>query len=271
MIVEFRRLLSLLKRELLGALTYKLAFAAGYLNLGMQLFLFIFFIKMFESGKLPVLAAYGGDPVAYVLVGAAGWAYMWSGMNAASGAISVEMSRGTFEYLFLTPVSPYTLFVSFTLRGILISSVLIVFYLMFGFWVFHVEFHGNYLYALFIMIVSLFIMTGMGLIISGLKIYYKRIGTLVAMIQTMAVFFSNVYFDISVLPEFIRPVSYLFPTYYSITALKIALLSGEQQSSLLTTYVYILLVMCVGFFIVGRFIFKTSFDKARKDGTLAYY
>ncbi len=271
MIVEVRRLLSIMKRDLLTALTYKLAFAAGYIGLAMQLFLFIYFVKMFEAGTLPVLAAYGGDPIAYVMVGAAGWAYLWSSVNAASTAIKTEMTRGTFEYMFLTPVSPYTLFVAYTLRGILISSILIVFYLIIGFGVFHVELQGNYLYAVFIMALSLLIMSGLGMAIAGLKIYYKQLGTLVAIFQTMAVFFSNVYFDISVLPSFLRPVSYIFPTYYSITALKLALLSEDALSSTLDSYIYVLLVMCLGSFVLGRIVFRTSFNRARKDGSLAYY
>lgn len=271
MIVEVRRMLSIMKRDILTALTYKLAFAAGYIGLAMQLFLFIYFIKMFEAGVLPVLAAYGGDPVAYVMVGAAGWAYLWSSVNAASTAIKTEMARGTFEYMFLTPVSPYTLFVAYTVRGILISSILIVFYLVIGFGVFHVQLQGNYLYAVFIMLLSLLTMAGLGMAIAGLKIYYKQLGTLVAIFQTMAVFFSNVYFDISVLPSFLRPISYLFPTYYSITALKIALLSGDTLSSTLNVYVYILLALCAVSFAVGRIVFRIAFNRARKDGTLAYY
>lgn len=271
MIIEIRRMLSIIKRGLLTALTYKLAFAAGYINLAMQLFLFIYFIKMFEAGVIPVLAAYGGDPIAYVMVGAAGWAYLWSSVNAASTAIKTEMTRGTFEYMFLTPVSPYTLFFAYTLRGILLSSVLIIFYLIIGFGFFHVQIQGNYLYAMVIMVLSLLTMTGLGMAIAGLKIYYKQLGTLVAIFQTMAVFFSNVYFDVSVLPSFLRPLSYLFPTYYSITALKIALLSDNTLSSSLHMYIYVLLIMCAISFAAGRFIFQTSFNRARKDGTLAYY
>jgi ABC-type polysaccharide/polyol phosphate export permease len=271
MITEIRRLFSIMKRDLLTALTYKLAFASAYIGLAMQLFLFIYFIKMFEAGVLPVLAAYGGDPIAYVMVGAAGWAYLWTCINAASTAIKTEMSRGTFEYIFLTPVSPYTLIASYTIRSIFMSSILIVFYLAIGFGVFHVQLQGNYVLAFLIMGLSILTMAGLGLAIAGLKIYYKSLGTFILILQTVAMFFSNVYFDISVLPSFLRPVAYIFPTYYSITSLKIALLSEGKFPSFLNSYMIILLTMCAASFVVGKFIFWRSFNKARKDGALAYY
>lgn len=264
-------MLSITKRDVLTALTYKLAFAAGYISLAMQLFLFICFIKMFQGGTMPALAAYGGDPVAYVLVGAAGWAYLWSTINAASTAVKTEMTRGTFEYMFLTPVSPYTLIASYTLRGILMSTLLIIVYLVIGFGVFHVQLQGNYMYSFLIMALSVLIMVGLGMLIAGLKIYFKEVGTVVSILQTLAVFFSNVYFDISILPSFLRPIAYLFPTYYSITALKIALLSRGTLPPILNVYVLILFIMCVGSFVLGKSLFWQSFNRARKDGTLAYY
>jgi ABC-type polysaccharide/polyol phosphate export permease len=104
-----------------------------------------------------------------------------------------------------------------------------------------------------------------------LKIYYKELGTFILILQTVAMFFSNVYFDISVLPSFLRPVAYIFPTYYSITSLKIALLSGGNLPSFVTSYLFILLAVCAGSLILGKFIFRRSFNKARKDGALAYY
>jgi ABC-type multidrug transport system permease subunit len=271
MITEIKRLLSIMKRDLLTALTYKLAFASAYIGLAMQLFLFIYFIKMFEAGVLPVLAAYGGDPIAYVMVGAAGWAYLWTCVNAASTAVKTEMARGTFEYIFLTPVSPYTLIISYTIRSILMSSILIVFYLVIGFGIFHVQLQGNYILAFLIMGISILTMAGLGMAIAGLKIYYKELGTFILILQTVAMFFSNVYFDISVLPSFLRPVAYIFPTYYSITSLKIALLSGGNLPSFVTSYLFILLAVCAGSLILGKFIFRRSFNKARKDGALAYY
>jgi ABC-type polysaccharide/polyol phosphate export permease len=58
--------------------------------------------------------------------------------------------------------------------------------------------------------------------------------------------------------------------YYSITGLRLAL---SDQASLETVmeYFWILLVLAVIAMVVGTFLFRKGLNRARKEGTLAYY
>jgi ABC-2 type transport system permease protein len=226
---------------------------------------------MFQIGNLPILEPYGGNPIAYILTGVSGWTYLWSAMNAPSVFIRNEMLIGTFEYIFYTPTSKHTVVVSYVIRGLAISTFLVLIYIFIGFVFFDVKIQSGYIYGFIIMAISILMMIGIGLVIAGLRVRYKEIGTLVSIFQTLAVLFSNVYFDVSILPSTIRPIAYIWPTYYSITGLRLSLLSSNPNTNEIMNYIKILLAFCVVTLIIGIIIFNKAFDKARKDGSLAYY
>ena len=102
--------------------TYKLAFTTNYISMMLSFFSMLIMLgiwripELIKSGTddIPVLRSMcpSGNIIEYILIGTIGWGYLWSVMGASSGSIRSEMMRGTFEPIFLTPTSPFTIIAS---------------------------------------------------------------------------------------------------------------------------------------------------------------
>lgn len=90
------------------------------------------------------------------------------------------------------------------------------------------------------------------------------------LIQNIALFFSGVYFPITVLPEFLQPVAIFVPFYYSIEGLRKSLrptiITAENHGVCLE----IIPFSYWGYF-AGNFYFSMGIEKAKIDGSLAFY
>jgi ABC-2 type transport system permease protein len=265
-----RKLYVFIKRDFLMLFTYKFAMVFTYVQMIMNLFLFVLFARMFGGRMLPMLEQFGGDYIQYILVGSIGWGYLWSAMGAASGSIQQEMMRGTFEPIFLTPTSPFVIVMAYTIWGLLMGTVSMVVFLFFGLAVFNVELTGNATLAIILMTLSIVMMIGLGLMVAGLNVFLKQVGAFVSVIQGIAMFLCGVYFPLEVLPEIIQPLGKVLPMYYSIMGLRVAL-SEQASFSAIMQYFWILLILAVVCLTLGAYLFRKGLNRARKEGTLAYY
>jgi ABC-2 type transport system permease protein len=266
-----RKVYVFIKRDFLMMFTYKFAMVFNYAQMIMNLFLFVLFARMFGERMLTVLEPYGGgDYISYILIGSIGWGYIWSAMGAASGSIQQEMMRGTFEPIFLTPTSPFVIVLAYTIWGLFMGTISMIIFLFLGLAVFHVELTGNGLLAVLLMLLSVAMMVGFGLIVAGLNIFLKQIGSVVSVVQGVSLFLCGVYFPIEVLPEIFQPLAKVLPFYYSITGLRMAL---SEQASLQSVmqYIWILSVLTVIALVLGTYFFRKGLNRARREGTLAYY
>jgi ABC-2 type transport system permease protein len=259
-----------IKRDFLMLFTYRFAMVFNYAQLIMNLFFFVLLASMFEKRMLDILAPYGGDYISYILIGSVGWGYLWSAMGAASGSIQQEMMQGTFEPIFLTPTSPYTIVLAYTVWGLLMGTFSMLTFISIGIFVFNIELTGNVLLAFGLMGLSVLMMMGFGLMVAGINIFLKQIGSFVMVVQAVSLFLCGVYFPLEVLPVFIRPVARILPFYYSITGLRIAL-SDNASIPEVMPYFLILLVLAVAALTAGVYMFRKGLNRARRDGTLAYY
>lgn len=250
--------------------TYKFAMVFNYVQMIMNLFLFVLFAGMFGERMLPVLDQFGGDFIQYILIGSIGWGYIWSAMGAASGSIQQEMMRGTFEPIFLTPTSPFVIVMAYTIWGLVMGTISMGIFLFLGIAVFNVELSGSALMAIVLMGLSVLMMIGFGLMVAGLNVFLKQIGSFVSVIQAVSLFLCGVYFPLEVLPEIIRPLGRVLPFYYSIMGLRTALSDQATFSDIMLNF-WILLILAVISLTIGTFLFRKGLNRARKEGTLAYY
>jgi ABC-2 type transport system permease protein len=265
-----RKLYVFIKRDFLMMFTYKFAMLFNYVQMIMNLFLFVLFAAMFGERMVPMLAQFGGDFIQYILIGSIGWGYIWSAMSAASGSIRQEMMRGTFEPIFLTPTSPFVIVMAYTIWGLFMGTISMFIFLAFGLVVFNVHITGNAIMAIILMGLSVTMMVGFGLMVAGLNVFLKQIGSLVSVIQGVSLFLCGVYFPLEVLPEIIQPIGKFLPMYYSITGLRMALSDIASVQDVMY-YFWILLVLATVAVVIGVFLFRRGLDRARKEGTLAYY
>lgn len=250
--------------------TYKFAMFTNYLNMIMNLFVFLLFAEMFGSRALASIGFFGGDPISYIIIGSICWGYLWATVVSISGAVVDEISTGTFEAIFLTKAPLYAMITAHIIFSLIVTTVPMILLLAIGTTFLNVTIGGNYFFALLILGLSIIIAVGLGLAVAGLNLVSKKIGPVVPTIQSISLFFCEVYFPISVLPQSVQPISEFIPFYYVMKGWRIAL-SPTFHFGLIWQYLVTLGCLGMAAIIGGIFIFEHSLKRARKEGTLAYY
>ena len=268
---KIRTISTFIKRDFMILSTYGLAITSMVLSTIFNLFYLALFGSMFKENNPSGIAMYGGGFISYMLVGSIGWSFLWSIVNATSSALSDEMKMGTLESIMQTKTSITTLIIAYTLSGCIFGAIStgIIFaagYFFFGI----VAYSDANIYTLVIFFLSILLMIGFGMIFGGLTLWMKDMGQTVPLIQTIVMFFSGVYFPITVLPEFFQPVAKYIPFYYSIEGLRISLVPTIQAIEIMK-YIWILSGLSILFFFVGLYILHKGLNKAKKDGSLAFY
>ena len=266
MIEEIRKVGIFIKRDFKILLTYRLAFSALFLNMIFNLFYFILFGSMFGNKMPTPLEPYQQDFVSYLIVGSVGWSFLWSVMSASSISVRSEMMMGTLESLLLSSVKLTTLIVAYTIFGCLLGFISVSIIILVGYFMFNAVIAIN-LYTLVILFLSTVMMTGFGMIFSGLTIWIKNIGDTIPLIQNITMFFSGVYFPITVLPSPLQKIAKFIPFYYSIEGMRIS--TVEPSESL--RYIIILIALSIIFVLVGLYSMKEGVKKAKRDGSLSFY
>lgn len=266
MLKELQKIGIFIKRDFKIIITYRLAFSAMFLNMIFFFFYFILFGAMFGETTPSHLNPYQQDFVTYLLVGSIGWGFLWSVMSSSSGALRTEMMIGTLESILLTSTRLSTLVIAYTIFGCFIGFISMIILITIGIIFFQITIAIN-LMTIIIFALSTFMMAGFGLLFSGLTLWIKNIGDTIPLIQNTAMFFSGVYFPITVLPSQLQGISKFIPFYYSIEGIRISLINYDAS----LYYIQILIPVTILFLILGMTSLHLGLKKAKKEGSLAFY
>jgi len=271
MFSEIRKIFVFIVRDFRMLSTYKLAFSVSVVNVIFSLFYMVLFGSMFGVTNLMPLAEYGGNYIAYILIGSIGWAFLWTIMETTSASLSTEMMMGPLESVLLTKTRLSTMMISYALFGAIFGIVSMVIFIVVGFALYGLSLFGNAsIFTFVIFALSTAMMMGFGMIFGGLTLWLKNIGETVPLLKNIVMFFCGVYFPASVLPGVIQPVKYFIPFYYSIEGLRRSLLPSTSFSDMMF-YVVVLLILAVVFVLLGVYVLHRCMIKAKRDGSLAFY
>jgi len=268
---EIRKIFVFITRDFRMLSTYKLAFFVSVINVIFNLFYMILFGSMFGVTNLLPLAEYGGNYIAYILIGSIGWAFLWTIMETTSASLSTEMMMGPLESVLLTKTRLSTMMISYALFGAIFGIFSMVVFMIVGFVVYGLSLFANAsIFTFIIFALSTAMMMGFGMIFGGLTLWLKNIGETVPLLKNIVMFFCGVYFPASVLPGVLPQVRYGIPFYYSIEGLRRSLIPSTPTSDLLF-YVVMLLIFTVVFILLGLYVLHRCMIKAKRDGSLAFY
>jgi ABC-2 type transport system permease protein len=269
MLDDLRKVPVFLRRDISILYSYKSALIMSIIGTVLNIFNFVLFGWMFKVTTIDTLTPYGGDFISYILVGSIGWAVLWNIGSATSSSLRGEMIAGSLESLLLyTNVSTFV--IASTIYGCFFGLISTTVILLVGFLAFGVTiFVTLNLYTIIVFVLSVLLMMGFGMIFGGLTLWIKNIGDAVPLVQSIVVFFSGVYFPISILPDFLQPVARYIPFYYVIEGLRKSLLPAPNAEMI--EYVVILLIFSIAFVLTGLYAMRRGLEKAKKDGTLAFF
>jgi ABC-2 type transport system permease protein len=214
-------------------------------------------------------ASMGKEMVLYLVVGAMVWGFLSILFHEISESIAWERWEGTIEYTFMAPISRFTHLIGnctwAVMYGVVRSSLILLIVVLF----FGISIKGANLPGLLvILVVSGLSFVGLGLVAAVLPLLSTEKGAYAThILEAGLLLISGVYYEITVLPVWIRPLSYLSPATYTLRAMRAALLDGAGFGELLPT---ILLLLVTGLLLipVGMLIFSKAEHYAKKKGKL---
>jgi ABC-2 type transport system permease protein len=211
----------------------------------------------------------GPQFVMYLTIGALVWGFLSVLFHEISESVAWERWEGTIEYTFMAPIHRFTQLMGSCLFAVvygLLRTVIILFFV--------VLFLGlslksaNLGAALVVLAVSGLSFIGLGLVAAILPLMSTEKGAQATHImEAVILLVSGVYYDVSVLPRWIQPLSVISPATYSLRALRGALLEGRSLAELWPT---VLLLLGIGAVLipVGLFVFNLAETYAKKNGKL---
>ncbi|MDZ7331280.1 MAG: ABC transporter permease [candidate division KSB1 bacterium] len=212
-----------------------------------------------------------GDPekILYLIIGSLLWGFLSVLFHDVAEAVAWERWEGTIEYTFMAPIYRFTYLIGqctfAVVYAILRSAIILVLVGIF----FNISFsRANLTASLIIIIISSFSFLGMGLIAAILPLLSPEKGAQAAHIfQAVILLVSGVYYDVSVLPSWLRPLSAISPGTYTLRAIRRALLENASIRDLAGD-IAILLITGAMLIPAGLWIFNRAEIYAKKHGKL---
>jgi len=207
--------------------------------------------------------------ILYLLVGTLVWHYLSVVFDQVSELIAWERWEGTIEYTFMAPVSRLTHMVGQTLfslvYGLIHTAVILGVVAIF----FRLDLSAaNLVGGLMVLLAGSLSFIGLGMVASVLPLLFPERGAqMTHVIQAGLLLISGVYFPVSVLPDWMQPLTRLSPATYVLEGMRGALLDGVATGGL---FVYVGRLLVIGVLAIpgGLVIFRRAELYAKRTGKL---
>ncbi|MFA6002301.1 MAG: ABC transporter permease [Thermoleophilia bacterium] len=272
-----RKPLAFLKKDFLTEISYRFSFVLQFMSIFFSVVMFYFVAQLLgESPTLQQkLGDYGGDAAqsyfAFVLIGIAFSNYLSVGLTSFSSSIRAEQMIGTLEAMLVTPTRLSNIVVSSSLWSFTFTSIQVAVYLLIGGLFFGVDFgNASPLPAITALILTVIAFSSLGIISASFIMIFKRGDPIAWVIATSSTLLGGVYYPITILPEWLQTLSYIFPITYALRAIRMSLLKGagfsEVGGDLLALVIFSVIMLPI-----SLVVFRYAVARAKRDGSLAYY
>jgi len=209
------------------------------------------------------------ETVLYLVIGALFWGFMSVLFEEVANSITWERWEGTIEYTFMAPIRRITHLAGMCCFAIIygIARTTIVLAAVSLFFDFSLK-EANLASALTVLCMASPAFMGLGLIAAILPLLSPERGTQAThIIQGIILLVSGIYYQVTVLPDWLEPLSWVSPGTYALDGARKAILDGATISELLP-HLGILLLMGAILIPVGLFIFTCAEKYAMRTGKL---
>ncbi len=255
-------------RDFQLAISYRLAFFMRVLMILIVVTIFYYVSRIFVHR--PELFSDWQDPLAAWITGLAVLSYFMTNFSSLANAIRSEQLQGTLESVLMTPISvPGLILASSTLdfiQATLFSSL----YLVFGAVFFGVTYHGSYLLAFLILILTTMVFASLGILSASFAMVFKKADPVAVLLGTGTAVFSGVFFPPQLLPGTMRTISKILPATYGLTAIRGVLIENhglnEARGPIITLLMFLAILLPL-----SLWIFSRAVRRAKREGSLIQY
>ena len=196
-----------------------------------------------------------------LLLGYIAWTLAVSAISTIGNQITSELQRGTLFFKLNCKLPLQIVYI-----GDLVSASIIQLFIIFIYSIVtHFAFGVDYFVSpavLVSLIICTFGMYGIGLIVAGLSIYFKRIGSIILLIQLFLLFVTNTVPTASIITN----VSKILPLTMCNTVLRLSFSNENIYSSFV-----LLLLTSIFWFALGYIVFGLFIKFSKKKGNLLLY
>ena len=205
----------------------------------------------------------------YLLVGALLWNYLSMLFDVLSETVSWERWEGTIEYTFMSPSSRITHLLGMGLYAVVYGILQTALTLGVCVAFFDLDLsNANYPGALLVLAVASISLVGFGVVAAVLPLLSPEKGQQVSyIVSSVLLLVSGVYYDVSVLPNWMQAIATVSPVTYALEGSRAALQDGAGIAELWGS-IWVLLVMGAVFVPLGLFVFHLGERYAKKTGKL---
>jgi ABC-2 type transport system permease protein len=232
---------------------------------------FYFVSELFGVAANPYLADFGSNYFAYVLVGMAFLGFQSVGLGTFSSAVAGAQSQGTLEAMLVTPTKLPAIVLSSSLWDFIYATINVVVYLAIGALFFGADLGGaNIPAAVVVLVLSVIVFSAVGIASASAIMVLKRGDPVAWLFGSVSAFMGGTYFPIAVLPDWLQTVAHFFPVYYSLRAMRLAVLEGTTLQQM-SGDVLVLVGFAVVLVPLSMLAFRGAVKIAKTDGTLGTY
>ena len=266
-----RVLFAFARREARTLAGYRVAFLVRGMAFGLSVLALAFMARLIGASTNTHLAPYGGDYLAFAVVGFVVMDFQQVGVSNLSLRVRAAQVQGFLEAEMATPapawivlgVGPVYEFGLAVLRATLYVSLAIL--------VFGVRFPHAHLMSVVVgapLVMSAFV--GLGLLSAALTMLVRRTNPVAALLGSASLLLSGVAYPVSVLPGWLRLVGRLLPLTHALELVRGSLLRGASLSELWPSIA--ILAGFAGILVpAGVALFVFALRRARMDGSLGHY
>jgi ABC-2 type transport system permease protein len=265
------QLLAFVKRGFLTWKSYRMAMVLGLANMFISVASFYFVAKLvgFQEDN-PLLKPYGGDYLAFLIIGVVFQSFISVSQHSFSRTISSEQRAGTLEYLLMSRTPLYQVLLGSALWSFLMTILNSAIVLTSAIFIFGLRLKANLLVTALVLFLAMVSMAGIGMISAGIIMVTKQGDPVGWFVGLLAGFLSGVYYPVEIFPAFLQKVSLILPTTHALIALRQALINDAPLIQVSSEILVLLAFACLTI-PLGLAAFRRGFDRARQEGTLAYY
>ncbi|HZP57086.1 MAG TPA: ABC transporter permease [Dehalococcoidia bacterium] len=207
--------------------------------------------------------------ILFLLIGTLVWAYLSAVLDDISLVVTWERWEGTIEHTLMAPVPRVLHLLGMSLFGVLhaIVRTLLIFAIAVPF--FDVQLgQADWVTAAVVLLVGSFSIAGLAILAGVLPLLYPERGTQMSfMVQALVLLVSGVYYEVGVLPPWLRVFSHVSPATYILDGIRGGIIDGN---SVVAEWHTLLALVLFGAVLIplGMMTFAVAEVWAKKTGKL---
>ncbi len=259
------------KRDAMTAMSYRVSFALKIVNIVLVLGVFFYIGQTVGETELPALKPYGGNYLAFLLIGVALTECVVTSLVGFADQIREGQLSGSLEATLMSPVPLPLILVYSSLWSYFFNALRFVVYIVLAVIVYGVDIAWtNVIPAMAIFILTVLCFVGVGMLWASVVLLMKRGRPVIQIGVFVVVFLSGVLFPTGMLPGWLKWCANLVPLTHALDGMRGALLQNKgfvELSGELT----ILIAFAVVFLAIGVGAFEWAVKTAKRTSSLTEF